>query len=167
MSKAIITQEELKQNFHYDELTGIFTYKKNIASKKVGDVAGNVNSKGYIRIGINYATHKAHRLAWLYMTGSFPQYQVDHINGNKEDNRWCNLREATNAENQCNKSLSIRNKSGLKGVSWDKKANKWRAQSTLNNIKKYLGMFESKESAYKSYVDFSRNHHKEFCYKGL
>ncbi len=167
MSKPIITQEELKRNFHYDELTGIFTYKNNICNKKVGDIAGNVNSAGYVRIGINYASHKAHRLAFLYMIGSFPKHQVDHINGIKNDNRWCNLRKATNTENQWNKPLSIKNKSGYKGVSWDKKSNKWRVQVALNKTKKYLGMFESKELAYKSYVDFSRNNHNEFSYKGL
>lgn len=167
MSAPNITQEELKNNFYYDKLTGIFTYKNNTANKKAGDVAGNINSLGYVRIGINYKSYKAHRLAFLYMTGKFPKKLVDHINGNKQDNSWENLREANYIQNNQNAKKSILNTSGYKGVTWDKKAKKWRAQASLNNIKKYLGYFESKELAYKAYVNFSKTNHKEFCYKGL
>jgi hypothetical protein len=167
MSKEILTQEELKRHLVYDENTGLFTRLISKNQVNVGDIAGNVDGKGYIRVSIHNISYRAHRIAFLYMNGSFPKNQVDHINGIKDDNRWCNLREATNQENQCNKPFSIRNKSGYKGVSWDKKSNKWRAQSSLNNTKKNLGMFDSKELAYKAYVDFSMNNHNEFCYKGL
>lgn len=75
----------------------------------VGDIAGNKDRDGYIRIGINGNNYPAHRLAWLYMTGSFPTKQLDHINHIRDDNRWLNMREVDNRENSRNHSISKNN----------------------------------------------------------
>jgi hypothetical protein len=89
--------------------------------------------------------YMAHRLAWLYMTGAFPKEQIDHINLDRADNRWRNLREATQSQNRANVSAYANNTSGIKGVNWDKRAGKWRAQIYIAGRKTLLGMFSAKD----------------------
>lgn len=123
----ILTQEQLKEFLHYEPLTGIFTWLKlplKAYSVKVGDIAGT-KQHGYIHIQIFGKKQYAQRLAWLYMTGNWPSKHIDHKNGIRDCNIWCNLRDCTDSQNQFNAGLSSRNKSGYKGVSWRKATNKW------------------------------------------
>ena len=113
----MISYIDLHERFQYYPKTGEFFYRKRISSNKtIGDIAGYLNKNGYIEISINNRKHPAHRLAWLYMTGKWPEMQIDHINGVRNDNRWENLRLADNSINMRNKCLSKRNKSGVTGV---------------------------------------------------
>lgn len=149
----IITQDYLKSILIYDMETGIFTRAISRNSKhKAGDVAGKVETTGYVRIKIDGKLYAAHRLAWLFVTGKFPNNQIDHINGNRKDNRFNNLREATNQQNAFNKVVPKNNTSGLKGVSWHKLTGKWQACYRVNNQRKHIGIFERKEDAEAAYI---------------
>jgi hypothetical protein len=158
----MITQQELKQQLHYDPDTGVFTWLvSNAQCVKVVDIAGSYNSQGYRQIMINYKYYRAHRLAWLYMYGNFPIDQIDHINNKKDDNRIINLREANNSENGQNKiKAQSNNKLGLLGVS--KNRTGFQARIKLNNTIKCLGTYTTPEEAHEVYLEAKRNMH-EYC----
>lgn len=146
MSKHIITQAQLKERLHYNPNTGIFTRIKGRHKSRIGKAAG-YNHHGYIRIKIMTFDCAAHRLAFLYMLGAFPVNQVDHINQTKTDNRWCNLRDVTQAINNRNASRRADNESGATGVCWDKRANKWQAYIQFEKRRIHLGFFKDFETA--------------------
>ena len=144
-----LTQSELKQILYYNPESGVFRWRFSVARiVKPWDVAG-AYSLGYIRIRIKGKLHLAHRLAWLYVTGCWPKNQIDHINGIRDENKFLNLREATNKQNSENKCIYSSNASGFRGVTWDKFNNKWRASVSHNGKDKNLGRFETAEEAAK------------------
>jgi hypothetical protein len=155
----MITQEELKELLSYDQDTGIFTWNK---SKKQ---AGTLTYSGYKRIIIKNKSYYAHRLVWLYVNGYMPDY-VDHINMNRSDNRLCNLRKATNAENQCNKKITKNNTSGVKGVSWFARDNNWRARIQFDGKHIHLGYFNTIEEAKTAIENTRVELHREFANHG-
>lgn len=143
-----ITQEELKKFLHYNPETGIFVWLiKPAKSIRIGDVAGTVHidkgGKNYIRIRLNHKRYRAHRLSWLYMTGEFPDNDIDHINGDGIDNRWSNLRDVTATENKKNTRIQSNNTSGICGVRLDTRSEKWIAVIKVNYNKKHLGCFDN------------------------
>ena len=111
-----LTSEKLKQLLHYDLDTGIFIWRETRGCRCAGDIAGRGQKSIYREIRIDKRLYKAHRLAWLYMTGEWPTKSIDHANGDPADNRFCNLRLATMAQNIANSKLSKANTIGLKGV---------------------------------------------------
>ncbi|WP_429861016.1 HNH endonuclease [Burkholderia cenocepacia] len=143
----MITQEQLGRLVTYDPATGLFVWK--VARKKCrpGDVAGRIGARGYVRIKINHTEYAAHRLAFLYMTGAFPEYDVDHKNRIRSDNRWENLRPATHAQNQHNKGAQRNNVSGFVGVSYFSRTGKWRARCKLNGREYPCGYHATAELA--------------------
>ena len=147
--KTLITQKELKQLLSYDKKTGLFTWiSDNTRHANVyGTTAGAVGSKGYINIEIKNRTYKAHRLAWLYITGSHPEEQIDHINHITNDNRISNLRECNNSENQLNRSLYKNNKSGQAGVYPTRNGEKFLAVIRVSKKLIRLGTFQEKQEA--------------------
>ena len=113
-----MTREELHKSLVYHYNTGDWYWiSDNSNNVKKGDEAGRIDSKGYRVIGINGKQYKAHRLAFLYMTGKMPPEEVDHINGVRDDNRWFNLRTATSTQNKLNPQGPIRSNTGIRGVS--------------------------------------------------
>jgi hypothetical protein len=116
-----------------------------------GKVAGSLDGDGYIEITIFRRCYRAHRLAWLYMTGGWPDFQIDHRNLKREDNRWENLREATGSQNQFNTRRQSNNKSGYKGVFFEKVRNKYRADIRSNGVSYTIGRFSSAEEAALAY----------------
>lgn len=149
-----ITQEYLKEILNYDPGTGIFTWKVKTHAQsriQVGGIAGNASSNEYVRICINKKYYQAHRLAWLFVYGVFPQSELDHINRNKTDNRICNLRIVTTSENQKNTGLRKDNKSGSKGVCWHKGIQRWVANMRKNGKVIFLGSFKEKNEATRAY----------------
>jgi len=141
MAKQILTQDHLKELLYYNKQFGIFVRKKSMYRYKKGDIAGWLNNSGYIQIGIAGSQPLAHRLAFLYMTGSMPNDEVDHINGVRTDNRWPNLREATKHQNQKNSKINTLNTSGVMGVYLNKRSKKWNVQISVNGQYIYLGSF--------------------------
>lgn len=150
----LITQEQLKELLSYDPETGVFVWLVSTSNRvKAGDVAGTFKAdSGYIFISALGHIYRAHRLAWLYMTGEWPPNQIDHINCVRDDNRWSNLREATNAQNQANKGPRCDNSTGFKGVRFDQDRQKFRARVKLNGKEYHLGRFGTAEEAHAAYV---------------
>ena len=131
----------VKKYLHYNPGTGIFTCIKRMSQRiPVGCVLGCCDGRGYIQIRLQGTCYKAHRLAFLYMTGKPPPDQIDHINRIRDDNRWCNLRLATRRENNENRI----NNNKFVGVRWCKQYSKWRAYSSKERGKAlYLGRFNT------------------------
>lgn len=149
--KEGIAQKELKALLHYDPLSGNFVWitTPKYGRARKGAIAGCVNkSTGYHVIRVNHVRYHAHRLVFLYMLGRFSEYQVDHINHIRIDNRWSNLREVTSKDNDRNRSKSKINTSGFTGVCWNKQAQKWVANIRHEGDLLNLGYFSSPEEAY-------------------
>lgn len=158
-----LTQDELKKRLIYDASSGIFS--RIITAKSKNLKVGYIRKDGYRYIRGDKKQYLAHRLVWLYVNGKFPNKLIDHINGIKDDNRICNLREANNSQNGMNKTKLKNNTSGYKGVCLDKKSGKWVAQTRVDGRKKLIGRYESPEDASKAYDDFTKKSHGEFYYK--
>ncbi len=147
----------------YNKETGIFRWPDG-TGKFGGMVAGHRNSRGYIQIRVNYKLYYAHRLAWMVCHGEWPECQIDHIDGDKSNNKISNLRLATNSQNQANIPRKSSNTSGMKGVSWSRRHGKWEARTEINNVIQFLGYFDDicdAKNAYdaahkKNFGDFSR-----------
>lgn len=152
----------------YNSVTGvIFWNASKSKSTKAGDIAGSVLKSGYRTIGILGKSVKAHRLAWFIHYGYWPTKQIDHINGNKDDNRISNLREATRTENNRNSVKPITNKTGYKGVCWVDRRGKYQAQIRDGGKSIFLGYFDCPEEAHSAYCDAAKKLHKEFANDGL
>lgn len=152
----MITQSRLKELLHYDPNTGVFTYRVKTSYRvEIGDVAGSDNGKGYLQIRLDTVLYKAHRLAWLYMTGEFPAHGIDHENGVHSDNWWDNLRDATKKLNGENQRKAHKNSTtGLLGVT--NRGNKFRATLHDGGKRHYLGDFDTPEAAHDAYVSAKR-----------
>ena len=159
MTKKSLTQEYLKKVLDYNPESGVFTRKwrprshyqtkrswKTMNARYAGKEAGNIDNMGYVVIGIDGVKYRAHRLAFLYMRGSFPRF-TDHINHDKSDNRWENLRDVTPQDNSRNATRQKRNKSGFTGVRYLDKEGKWYSYIILDGIMKSLGIFRNKDEA--------------------
>lgn len=157
-----LTQDILKELLQYDPSTGDFVWRKDHGvNAKAGALAGVISPVGYRQIGIGSKTYLGHRLAFLYMTGAFPPETVDHANGVRSDNRFENLRAATQSENIANRGPNRNNKVGLKGVS--RFGNRYRAQITANRKHMYLGLFDTAEEAHEAYCAASAKHFGGFA----
>lgn len=157
----MLTAEELKRHLHYDPETGQFTRLIKLRGIKSGN--GYVHSTGYVRVCVLGRKYPAHRLAWLYVYGDWPKTMLDHINGDKADNRIANLREADvtlNAENQ-RRAMSS-NLSGMLGVCIvkDRKRKKpYQARLGVKGKSIYLGYYATPEEAHEAYKTAKRKYH--------
>lgn len=154
------TVERVREVFRYDPETGIFTRKY----KTKECVVGYPRKKGgYVLIGLDYDLHLAHRLAWLYMTGKWPLECVDHIDGDPSNNRWSNLRAATQSQNMANARKPTHNTSGLKGASFCKDTGRWRALVTKEGRHYCFGRHDTPEQAHAAYCTGVRRLFGEFA----
>lgn len=149
--KSNITAEYVWSILDYNPDTGIF-YKNNKA-------VGGKDEKGYVRLSIDGHHYRAHRIAWLLMFGKWPLEQIDHINGNRFDNRIENLRQATNGQNQHNKKIFNK----IKGISKHSKSGKWHARIMLDKKHISLGLYDCPAAASFAYQVAADLHFKEFA----
>jgi len=150
----MLTQSELKALLDYNPETGAFTWRMRPSPRiPAGVVAGCLRPDGRLAITIAKKVYKAHRLAFLWMTGAWPIGEADHINGMPADNSWVNLRDITPSQNQHNRGgAQINNKSGYLGVWFRRSRNKWVAVIELNGKKVHLGSFATPELAHAAYL---------------
>lgn len=145
--------EAARELLAFDPDAGVFRWKvrRNSFGGKVqeGSVAGTPSDQGYVMVGVLGRQYRAHRLAWLFMTGAMPSrgLEIDHINGDRSDNRWGNLRLVTRSQNNMNQGVKRNNKSGCKGVSFRKDTGKWHARITVAGQVRLLGNFDNLEDA--------------------
>ena len=156
----MLTQSRLREILSYAPAIGVFTRLVRSSNRiRAGDIAGHVSVNGYREICIDGQRHYAHRLAWLFMTGAFPETHIDHVNGLRDDNRWVNLREATVAQNSQNRRMTKNNTSGFVGVSWSARDSKWEARIEANKQIFFLGYFDDKREARDAYLVAKSQHH--------
>ncbi|WP_417625169.1 HNH endonuclease signature motif containing protein [Paremcibacter congregatus] len=160
---AEVTQKHLKEIMNYNKSTGDFVWLKSRGRISKGQKAGCVGDKGYLLIRVDGALHRAHRLAWLFVTGKMPDRQIDHINGDKLDNRWGNLREADNGRNSANASVHSSNTSGYKGVSWRPDLGKYHAYGNKDGKRITLGFFSKAKDAAKAYDAHAKMEYGKFA----
>jgi len=131
-----LTQSILKSILCYNGKTGIFIWDKPFSNRmKQGQIAGSINkSLRYNCISILGINYYAHRLAWLYMTGKWPNNQIDHIDGNRSNNSWHNLRDVSLNENRKNQRIRKTSTTKIHGVNWMKSKSKWRARIATTHL---------------------------------
>lgn len=153
-----LTAEEVRRHLSYCPETGEFHWLTSGKGRPgAGHVAGCVSGAlGYRLIGLHGKRHFAHRLAWLMTHGRWPEHQIDHINGDRADNRLANLREATHAENQQNKHTTRGNKTGFRGVFIHKPTGKFVAQCRHMKKRHHIGSFDTAAEAHAAYVAYVR-----------
>lgn len=151
----MLTAGRLRKVLSYDPETGVFT------RNSTGKVVGCLRHKGYVDIMVDYRSYGAHRLAVLYMTGYWPERQVNHRNLIRSDNRWENIRPATRQQNLYNQGP--RGKSDIKGVR-QRKNGSWEARITSNYETKYLGVFKTSGDAAATYRKAAEELHGEFAF---
>jgi hypothetical protein len=158
-----IIAARVRELLNYDPETGIFTRKVRTAQRhQVGDRAcGNPIRTGHLRVAFDSTKYLAHRVAWLYVYGKWPQFDIDHINGIPSDNRIKNLRDVPNRINRQNmRSAKGDNASGLLGVTEHVKGRQWRASIHLDGKRHHIGLYDTPEAAHDAYVLAKRKIHE-------
>ena len=161
--KTSTTSERLKAIIKYNPETGVFKWIQNGPGRPKSLIAGCVNPKGYRQIMVDKIRYQAHRIAWLITYDVWPEADIDHINGNRDDNRLCNLRQATRGQNVCNAPVRSDNTSGTKGVSWINRCQKWAATICIKGKIKHLGYFNNLEEAAIKAKEARDQHHGPFA----
>jgi hypothetical protein len=158
----MINQQTLHATLMYDPETGIFTNRFTRHYKSVeGDVAGAIDALGYVIIKLFGESYKAHRLAFLYMEGSFPEEDTDHINRIRSDNRWVNLRRASTSQNLMNRPVFSNNKTGFTGV-FKRENGKFRVYVDADGSRTNGGTFTNYEDAVACRDELAGRLHAEF-----
>lgn len=149
----------IRRFFGYDPVNGRVVWLADKGRARKGEEAGSVTSLGYRSLEIAGRKYQTHRVAWLLMTGSWPAFDIDHIDGNRLNNSFSNLREANRSENCQNRKVRSGSVSGAKGVYWHKKNHKWCASIRG----KYLGSFKTIDEASEAYRRAAKELHGQFA----
>ena len=150
-----LSAQYVRRIITYNPKTGRFT--------RDGKRAGFTHKKdGYVRIKINQISYLAHRLAWLYVTGKWPKHEVDHIFGNRSDNRWKFLRNATDAQTAANVGKRANSLHSLKGIAMQKNG-RWMARIRVNKKLIYLGTYDTPQQAHRVYRKAARTNFGEYA----
>lgn len=155
-----ITKDELSKYLEYDSEVGVFRWLVgNGARAKAGAIAGSAEVMGYWQIALNKVTYKAHRLAWLYVYGSLPKGVIDHINGDKRDNRIVNLRDVSVSGNQYNRKAPKNNTSGHQGVSFVNSMGRWRVTLAVGKKQINIGYYSKIDDAVAAHKAAKNKYH--------
>lgn len=165
-----------RERFEYEPLTGLMRYKdpgpaafntlkgyRAFKRKFLGKIAGSRHADGYLTVSVQGRSILAHRLIWAIVTGRDPGVTIDHRNGNRSDNRWDNLREATRSQNAMNRRARSDCRSGVPGVHWHGATGKWAAEITIGGHRQHLGLFEEKQGAQAARAKAALSLHGEFA----
>jgi len=164
----LVSREYLDEYFNYDPITGVLSVKKPRKSaagkfRNPGTPVGTLTEHGYLKISIKGKVQYVHRLAFLMMTGKMPE-MVDHMNGNRADNRWANLRICTQQQNLRNLT-KFKSLTGFKGVS--KVGNRFRAQIHHENKQNHIGYYNTAKEAHEAYFQRAVELNGEFASRGV
>jgi hypothetical protein len=166
--------ELLHSRLYYNSETGDLIWKdRDVSSckreqdarcwnKKYSGTIAGVDNHGYLRLQIDGIKYFNHRIVWKMVTGKDPEFEIDHINLDRKDNRFANLRDTDSSQNARNKQTSCRNTSGFKGVDFKKNCGKWRASIRVNGVQTCLGIFDTAEEASQAYINAVEPYHGEF-----
>lgn len=159
--------DRLKELLSYDPATGVFSWRVSRGrTAKAGDTAGTVNADGYIQIVVSGDFYYAHRLAWAFSSGADEPVEIDHRNGVPSDNRLKNLRPATSSQNKMNTSIRRDNRSGVKGVSWDKRRSRWVGRVKVAGRYVLRQSFDCLDDAASAVAEARTKHHGDFSNGG-
>lgn len=161
--KPLPSLERLNELFTYEPLTGDIRWKSipaNFRRAKVGDIVGTIGARGYLIVGVDRVQYLSHRIIWKMVTGADPADQVDHADTNRLNNRWLNLRDATNGPNRWNTGLAKNNSSGVKGVA--QKGVGWVAYISAGKGQQRLGYFRNKSDAIAARLKAAEELHGQF-----
>lgn len=161
MPTFAITSVRLREALHFDPIVGVFRYAANRGNRKVGDIAGSTASaNGYVYICVDRVQYLAHRLAWLWVHGTFPTDDIDHIDGNRTNNAISNLRAIDRiGNNQNRRSAGSNNLTGLLGVSTNPSTRRFRSKIMVARKAVHLGYFDTPAEAHAAYVAAKRQLH--------
>ena len=166
MKSRIIKVDEVASSFSYNEETGEITRIKFRGLPSNIKTLKRASKSKYPMISFNGNSYLAHRIAWVLKTKKNPELDIDHINGDKWDNRWSNLRVATTSQNCQNKPIHTKSKSGVKGVCFHKLTGKWFAQIKINGKHVFRKLFNTIEEAEIEIKKQRLIYHKEFSNHG-
>ena len=160
-----ITHEQLKKLLRYNRTTGQFIARRKWHRKKVGDIVGCVDiNSGYCHVSVGGVTYYGHVLAYFYVKGVWPTVRVDHENRDRANNRWSNLRAATDSQNNANHPVRKDSQSGFKGVTrYFRNPAKWKAYIIVKGKQKILGYEDCPEAAARLYDVAARQVYGEFA----
>ncbi len=160
--ESSLTHKRLREVLNYDPLTGIFTWCGSKPGSQGRTVAGSTSGT-YVRITVDDVSYRAHRLAWFWMTGSWPKEFMDHVDLNKHNNAWSNLREATKSQNHANRPALSTNKSGIKGAYFDPVRRDWQSAIRKDGKTVALGHFRTANEAHAAYCSAAKKLFGEFA----
>ena len=166
MVREELTQARLREVLDYNPDRGLFKWKAKLKHHKSGWFRGCLGGTGDLYIGVDMTNYKAHRLAYLYMEGSFPPEVIDHVDGDRANNKWCNLRACSQSQNACNSRIMSNNTSGYKGVSWRKERNTWQVRVSVKGEYKTFGCYKDFELACLIADQAREKYHGEFANHG-
>jgi len=160
-----IAPEDVRSVLDYEPETGVFRWRFRddnpaFSRRHAGKVAGSIARNGYVEIPINGKQRRAHRLAFLVMAGYLPTSDIDHIDGDRRNNAWRNLRLATRAQNLWN--MRSKASSGFKGVRYHARAKRWVAEIRKGKGPRYIGLFDTPEEAHAAYCAAAQQRDAEF-----